>query len=60
MVDIVPSNVVAAYRVRRKLLSQRPAGDPAETFRPLGDVLRDVILECAETAIHDWRDRRHG
>lgn len=68
MADIVPSNVVAAYRVR-KAMSARPltpepvSGDDGEgdyCIRPIGDLARACVLATADAVIERWRSGTHG
>lgn len=55
MSNVIPSNVVAAYRARRAMLSVEPKVDPKEGYRHIADVVREVIIGIADTTIENWR-----
>lgn len=69
MADIVPSNVVAAYRARKAMYARTPAlppvsGDDGDgdyyCIRPIGDWARACVLATADAVIERWRSVTHG
>lgn len=55
MSNVIPSNVVAAYRARRAMLAVEPKVDPKEGYRHIADLVREVIIGIADTTIENWR-----
>jgi len=55
MGDVIPNDVVAAYRVRRAMLAVAPKTEPGDSFRHIGDIVRDCVLKVADTKIENWR-----
>lgn len=55
MSNVIPSNVVAAYRARRAMLAVEPKVEPKEGYRHIGDLVREVIIGIADTTIENWR-----
>jgi len=55
MDNVIPSNVVAAYRARRAMMAVKPKIDPSEGYHHIGDLVREVIIGIAQTTIENWR-----
>ena len=58
--NVIPKEVVAAYRARRAMLAATPITQPEDGFRHIADVVRDVILTRADAVIENWQRRSHG
>lgn len=55
MSNVIPSNVVAAYRARRAMLAVPPKTEPGDSFRHIGDIVRECVIKVANTKIENWR-----
>lgn len=55
MADIIPVDIVAAYRARRTMLAVTPKTEPGDSFRHIADIVRDCVIKVADTKIENWR-----
>lgn len=60
MGDVIPHDIVAAYRARRTMLATAPKTEPGDSFRHIADIVRECVIRVAETKIENWRRSSHG
>lgn len=61
--QITPSHVVGAYRALRALGPAAPRTEPVDeddTFRHIGDIAHECLVEMMTGVIERWRAGNHG